>query len=545
MHQAAAVAVKKGRGRPQQQQQQQQQQRPHEFRGDWNVQVVKGKVTSKCLWNACKALSLGILLMVLGASMAILGYYADTLSVNQEIRGNTTIKVKNESRGFHLNNFSYAGPIVMGVGGFIVVAACVMTFEARDSAAKVVPAKFKPKTSPTHRYRGDDGSGRRSTSCQTRWDNLGVFRAVAQGATTLGLATPLASALPSPAVSMHRRELKQSFINFSKTFQSSIDSAGYQTDEARPKSSTTPSNNAGRRNSLAKCPSAPNIAALAENGSPLLAALPLLAKPVPPALIGAGHAVAARASTAAARRQSSSIKRGCPLLSPHPLQRQALSVDYTNSNYSPLMFQQRQPPPLIADSPKGSVERATSEASMAMDLHLPDDCQVTLKVRDQSRAMPPRLHQRSETARRHQLTRQKQVDIESSVNDIQIQVPEVKVRRHHSSKRDGSKRHHRHRVKRSNTCANPQDTSTRHLQGEAAPAVCISLTPSPERSQTSCGLQVQVENSSNPPSSNQSFELSTMGSDLEAGPSCSYAAPVVEESSPSVAETTINIEESQ
>lgn len=27
--------------------------------------------------------------------------------------------------------------------GFIIVAACVMTFEARDSASKVVPARFK------------------------------------------------------------------------------------------------------------------------------------------------------------------------------------------------------------------------------------------------------------------------------------------------------------------------------------------------------------------------------------------------------------------
>lgn len=45
------------------------------------------------------------------------GYFADQLSVAQEIRGNLTIKVKNESRGFHLNNLSYAGPIVMGVGG--------------------------------------------------------------------------------------------------------------------------------------------------------------------------------------------------------------------------------------------------------------------------------------------------------------------------------------------------------------------------------------------------------------------------------------------
>lgn len=39
------------------------------------------------------------------------------MSVNQETRGNSTVKVKNESRGFHLNNLSYAGPIVMGVGG--------------------------------------------------------------------------------------------------------------------------------------------------------------------------------------------------------------------------------------------------------------------------------------------------------------------------------------------------------------------------------------------------------------------------------------------
>lgn len=48
------------------------------------------------------------------------GYYADQLSVAQEIRGNMTIKVKNESRGFHLNNLSYAGPIVMGVGGKLI-----------------------------------------------------------------------------------------------------------------------------------------------------------------------------------------------------------------------------------------------------------------------------------------------------------------------------------------------------------------------------------------------------------------------------------------
>lgn len=65
-----------------------------------------------------------------------------------------------DARGANVkfSKLSYAGPIIMGVGGieklhwrkyqiqvdcalgFIIVAACVMTFEARDSAAKVGPA---------------------------------------------------------------------------------------------------------------------------------------------------------------------------------------------------------------------------------------------------------------------------------------------------------------------------------------------------------------------------------------------------------------------
>jgi hypothetical protein len=52
-----------------------------------------------------------------GCDACVSGYYADQLSVAQEVRGNRTVRVKNESRGFHLNNLSYAGPIVMGVGG--------------------------------------------------------------------------------------------------------------------------------------------------------------------------------------------------------------------------------------------------------------------------------------------------------------------------------------------------------------------------------------------------------------------------------------------
>lgn len=39
----------------------------------WNVQVVRGKMTTTCLWHACRALALGMALMTLGAGMATLG----------------------------------------------------------------------------------------------------------------------------------------------------------------------------------------------------------------------------------------------------------------------------------------------------------------------------------------------------------------------------------------------------------------------------------------------------------------------------------------
>jgi Uncharacterised conserved protein (DUF2371) len=82
----------------------------------WNVQVVRGKMSTRCLWHACRALILGILLMIIGASMATIGYYSQDFPIG-EIRHNTTIRVKNEQRGLHLNNLSYFGPVVMGVGG--------------------------------------------------------------------------------------------------------------------------------------------------------------------------------------------------------------------------------------------------------------------------------------------------------------------------------------------------------------------------------------------------------------------------------------------
>ncbi|XP_043518455.1 uncharacterized protein LOC122533123 isoform X1 [Frieseomelitta varia] len=169
----------------------------------WNVQVVRGKVTTRCLWYACKALGIGLLLMLLGACMATIGYFADELSIVQEIKGNQTVRVKNKSRGFHLNNLSYAGPIVMGVGGFIVVAACVMTFEARDNAAKVVPARFRFNQTSTIKNTRNQRNRRSTSSQTTKWDHqLGVFKV---------------NRSPSPSIhEVSRKQLTAEFMQISK-----------------------------------------------------------------------------------------------------------------------------------------------------------------------------------------------------------------------------------------------------------------------------------------------------------------------------------------
>lgn len=49
----------------------------------------------------------------------ILGYYAEHISPYSEARSNLTVRVKPDSKGIHLHNLSYAGPIVMGCGGKI------------------------------------------------------------------------------------------------------------------------------------------------------------------------------------------------------------------------------------------------------------------------------------------------------------------------------------------------------------------------------------------------------------------------------------------
>ncbi|XP_013785352.1 uncharacterized protein LOC106469408 [Limulus polyphemus] len=174
-------------------------------RTTWSITAVRGKVTERCLWAACKALTSGLVLILVGSGMATIGFYSDHLSKMEEKRGNTTILVTNKNRNYHLTSLTYLGPIVMGIGGFIIVAACVMTFEARDTAAKIVPVWFR-KTR-VHAAKGDSrvASGR---SSETSWERF--------------LAQPTATKSND---NNDRSAVTRALINFSKYLQTSVDSS--------------------------------------------------------------------------------------------------------------------------------------------------------------------------------------------------------------------------------------------------------------------------------------------------------------------------------
>lgn len=109
----------------------------------------------KCTWHCCcvalKALSGGIVLIIVGSLMTAAGIMAEenlidaaskfpngTLSDPQDVETLATYR-----------NLSFAGPVLLGLGGVVVLAALILTFEARDTlGVKVAPTKVTLLTAP-------------------------------------------------------------------------------------------------------------------------------------------------------------------------------------------------------------------------------------------------------------------------------------------------------------------------------------------------------------------------------------------------------------
>lgn len=240
--------------------------------------------------------------------------------------------------------------------GFVIVAACVMTFEARDSAAKIVPARFR-KPYPERSSGRDEESGVRHSACQTKWEALSVCRHSQQDGGSPAAEDPHRSELS-------RRAMTFAFIQFSKTLQTSIDSSAEYYDGRR-----------GSRPHLVKCPSAPSLVPPFHKSERRLVEPP-------------------RVLRVAARPSQPPTSPARPSLTPNSLPRQAMSVDnpavrevYSATAYPAFIGARGEEEMELGASATGVHEAGSgSQASLALDLHLPQSCPVTLAVRDQSRS---------------------------------------------------------------------------------------------------------------------------------------------------------------
>ena len=102
----------------------------------------------KCTWHCCcvalKALSGGIVLLILGSLMTAAGIVAEENLVNSANKfpnGSLSDPHDVETLATY-RNLSFAGPVLLGLGGIVVLAALILTFESRDTlGVKVAPTK--------------------------------------------------------------------------------------------------------------------------------------------------------------------------------------------------------------------------------------------------------------------------------------------------------------------------------------------------------------------------------------------------------------------
>ncbi|GFT30958.1 uncharacterized protein TNCV_1683301 [Trichonephila clavipes] len=323
---------------------------------NWNVMAVRGKVTDRCLWSACKAMTAGFLFIVVGAGMATLGFYSDHLSKVEETRGNTTIWIKNESKDSHLGSLTYFGPVVMGIGGFTIVAACVMTFEARDTAAKIVPIWFK--RTRIHVVSGGSGSTPSGRSSKASWERF------------------LSRQRSSEDAGDTRTAVTQALVDFSKYLQNNVD-----TNKILLQNSIS-------KNQLIKCPSEPSLAKNQRdpNANNLPEAITLLETSTPQPSQRTNYGGGLKTITGSSKPQ---------LLSVAPdTYRQAVSMDCPRSNRYDGENKEDHIAVTVANASLQASDKSritilplqtscatSSSGSMSVDIYLPQGS-VTLKIHD-------------------------------------------------------------------------------------------------------------------------------------------------------------------
>ncbi|CAJ0567853.1 unnamed protein product, partial [Mesorhabditis spiculigera] len=87
--------------------------------------------------------------------MTALGYFDKTLSQYQVLNNGTAEEKTDFVIAYQLKSLQYIGPVLMGIGTFILIIACVITLESRDKHAQVsirfIPRFTAPDIQPHNR----------------------------------------------------------------------------------------------------------------------------------------------------------------------------------------------------------------------------------------------------------------------------------------------------------------------------------------------------------------------------------------------------------
>uniref|UniRef100_A0A0K0DBH7 FtsX-like permease family protein n=1 Tax=Angiostrongylus cantonensis TaxID=6313 RepID=A0A0K0DBH7_ANGCA len=89
------------------------------------------------LWAACRAVIFGCVVIVIGLAMTVLGYFDKQFSERMEVVDGSIIVSHDRIVQYQLKSMQYLGPILMGIGTFILIIACVVTLESRDKHTQV------------------------------------------------------------------------------------------------------------------------------------------------------------------------------------------------------------------------------------------------------------------------------------------------------------------------------------------------------------------------------------------------------------------------
>ncbi|KHN71729.1 hypothetical protein Tcan_06287 [Toxocara canis] len=101
--------------------------------------------TNSTLWAACRAVVFGTIVIVVGMLMTVVGYFDVDLAKEERYNEETGQKeiVINLSKRYQLKSLQYVGPVLMGIGSFILIIACVITLESRDKHAQIIHEESK------------------------------------------------------------------------------------------------------------------------------------------------------------------------------------------------------------------------------------------------------------------------------------------------------------------------------------------------------------------------------------------------------------------